>query len=75
MTRIIKQVGLKFYKKDRFLMKCIRCNTVLESIHQNDYKKCKCGKVAIDGGPFIGSRILGHSSDMIDLSTWVPNQS
>jgi hypothetical protein len=30
--------------------KCKLCNSVLESIHVNDYVTCKCGEISIGGG-------------------------
>lgn len=35
-------------KKNR--IKCLFCNDIIESKSVHDYKKCKCGKVATDGG-------------------------
>lgn len=31
--------------------KCKLCNDIIESFHRHDYVTCKCGKIAIDGGP------------------------
>lgn len=31
-------------------IKCVHCNEVIESLHVHDYRRCKCGTVAIDGG-------------------------
>ncbi len=29
---------------------CLKCNTVIESKTVHDFKWCKCGAVAVDGG-------------------------
>jgi hypothetical protein len=30
--------------------KCLRCGDEVESKHVHDYKSCKCGAMAVDGG-------------------------
>lgn len=40
---------LKQYIK-RNKIKCLSCGDIIESTHVHDYKRCKCGKVAVDGG-------------------------
>ena len=30
--------------------KCLLCGDIIESKHVHDYKTCKCGKIAVDGG-------------------------
>lgn len=34
----------------RNAIRCRRCNTVIESVHGHDFKRCECGAVAVDGG-------------------------
>lgn len=29
---------------------CLLCNDIIESTHRHDFKYCKCGNVAVDGG-------------------------
>ena len=36
-------------------IKCKKCRDVIESKNTNDYKKCSCGAVAVDGGKDYGS--------------------
>jgi hypothetical protein len=48
-------------------IKCLRCETVLESVHRHDFRWCKCGKVAVDGGKEYRRR-LGQPTDYIDIS-------
>ena len=31
-------------------IRCLHCNDVIESFDRHDFKRCKCGKVFIDGG-------------------------
>lgn len=31
-------------------IQCKHCGDIIESKSVHDYKKCKCGKVAVDGG-------------------------
>lgn len=48
-------------------IKCINCGDILESKSPNDFKRCSCGKVAIDGGHDYLKRI-GDDEDYIELS-------
>jgi len=31
-------------------VRCSMCNDVIESTHVHDFKWCKCGAIAVDGG-------------------------
>jgi hypothetical protein len=31
--------------------KCNLCDTIIESLHPQDYQLCKCGSIFVDGGP------------------------
>lgn len=31
-------------------VRCKHCGDVIESRHRHDFVRCKCGKVAVDGG-------------------------
>lgn len=31
-------------------VKCLLCDTEVESKHRHDFKSCKCGNIAADGG-------------------------
>ena len=31
-------------------IKCLVCEDEIESVHRHDFKWCKCGRVAVDGG-------------------------
>lgn len=57
------------YKKKIIInkIKCINCGDIIESKVPNDFKRCSCGKVAIDGGHDYLKRI-GNEDDYIELS-------
>ena len=48
-------------------IKCKKCGDVIESNSTNDYKKCFCGAVAVDGGKDYLKRI-GNEEDYDDIS-------
>lgn len=48
-------------------IKCKKCEDIIESKNTNDYKKCSCGAVAIDGGKDYLKRI-GNEKDYEELS-------
>ena len=48
-------------------IKCKKCRDVIESKNTNDYKKCACGAVAVDGGKDYLKRI-GSEEDYEELS-------
>ena len=31
-------------------IKCLKCNDIIESLSQHDFKYCKCNACSIDGG-------------------------
>ena len=40
--------GMKKLKRNA--IKCNFCGEIIESVHRHDFKFCKCGRVAVDGG-------------------------
>lgn len=48
-------------------IKCKKCGDIIESKSINDYKKCSCGTVAVDGGKDYLKRI-GNEEDYEDIS-------
>ena len=38
-------------------IKCKKCGDIIESKSTNDYKRCSCGDVAVDGGKDYLKRI------------------
>jgi len=54
-------------------IQCKKCNDIIESEHRHDFKWCKCGAVAVDGGKDYMRRVgnfedwVDKSEDMVDL--------
>lgn len=48
-------------------IKCKKCGDIIESKSKNDYKKCSCGAVAVDGGKDYLKRI-GNEENYEELS-------
>ena len=48
-------------------IKCKKCGDIIESKSTNDYKRCSCGAVAVDGGKDYLKRI-GSEVDYEELS-------
>ena len=48
-------------------IKCKKCGDIIESKSTNDYKKCSCGTVAVDGRKDYLKRI-GNEEDYEDIS-------
>ena len=50
----------------RNAIKCLQCNTVLESKHRHDYQTCYCSnRVFVDGG-YDYSRVSGKDFNLIE---------
>ena len=49
------------------IIKCKKCGDIIESKSTNDYKRCSCGAVAVDGGKDYLKRI-GNDEDYEELS-------
>lgn len=47
-------------------IKCKKCGEIIESTHRHDFKFCKCGAVAVDGGHDYLRRI-GKDEDYEEL--------
>lgn len=50
-------------------IRCKKCNEVIESTHRHDFKFCKCGSVAVDGG-LNYLRRCGNREDWEELSEY-----
>jgi len=48
-------------------VKCNVCNDIIESIHRHDFKWCKCGNIAVDGGKDYLRRV-GNVREYTELS-------
>ena len=51
----------------RNMIRCKKCGDVIESKTVHDFKRCKCGAVAVDGGKEYLRR-LGDPEDFEELS-------
>jgi len=52
-------------------LNCIQCNhckELISSDNRHDYKSCKCGKVAVDGGSWYLRRAFQKEGDYTELS-------
>lgn len=50
-------------------IQCKNCGDIIESINRHDFKYCKCGRVAVDGGHDYLRRCFKNSTDdYIELS-------
>ena len=47
--------------------KCKKCGDIIESKEVNDFKRCICGSIAVDGGLEYIKRV-GNKDDIIELS-------
>lgn len=55
----------------RNAIQCVNCRDIIESKHTHDFKWCKCGTVAVDGGLSYARRCFKNSpNDFIDLSEY-----
>lgn len=50
-------------------IRCRKCNDVIQSRYTHEYKRCKCGEVAVDGGLEYLRRI-GAREDWEELSEY-----
>ena len=51
-------------------IRCKKCGDVIESTHRHDFKCCKCGSVAVDGGKDYLRR-CGKRNDWEELSEYL----
>lgn len=49
-------------------IKCKKCGDIIESKSTNDYKRCSCGAVVVDGEKDYLKRV-GNEEDYVELST------
>lgn len=51
-------------------IKCNLCGDIIESKHVHDFKYCKCGRVAVDGGHEYCRRCFQDLTDYTELSEY-----
>lgn len=49
-------------------IQCNKCKDIIESKYTHDFKWCKCGAVAVDGGNSYWRRI-GNKEDWTELTS------
>ena len=49
-------------------IQCLHCKEIIESVHTHDFRFCKCGTVAVDGGKSYRKRMYNKDTDYIELS-------
>lgn len=54
-------------------IKCNKCNDIVVSTYRHDFKWCKCGAVAVDGGKDYLRRV-GHYKDYSDASEYYSDE-
>lgn len=47
---------------------CKLCGDIVESTHRHDFKFCKCGEIAVDGGKAYIKRSAKNLGNIIELS-------
>lgn len=61
----------ELYKKQKIVcnkIMCRRCGEIIESKTVHDYKTCKCGSCAVDGGHNYLRRCFTNRDDIIEMS-------
>jgi hypothetical protein len=67
----------KKYYRDRIISnkaQCRLCGDIIESKHGHDYRGCKCGEIAVDGGLNYLRRTAGDLHNIINLSEVVQEE-
>lgn len=49
-------------------IRCVKCGDVIESESVHDFKWCRCGAVAVDGGRAYLKRCFNEAEDYEELS-------
>ena len=52
-------------------IKCNHCGDVIESKHRHDFKRCSCGRVAVDGGHDYLRRLCQEEEDFEEISVYL----
>lgn len=53
---------------------CLSCNSEIESVHQHDFKYCRCGNLAVDGGDEYLRRVYKPGALWRDTSVTRPRE-
>lgn len=52
---------------------CKKCGDIIFSRSRHDYRTCKCGAIAVDGGMDYARRV-GHPDNFIERSLYLPGE-
>lgn len=52
-------------------IRCKSCGDIITSTHVHDFKMCKCGRVAVDGGHEYLRRCYTEEGDYEELSEYI----
>lgn len=56
----------------RNAIKCLQCNTILESKYRHDFQSCNCPNQAATDGGLLYQRVIANNFDLIEnLSEYV----
>jgi hypothetical protein len=47
-------------------IRCTKCDYFVRSRNRHDFRSCKCGSCAVDGGSYMGNR-SGNEGDYVDI--------
>ena len=55
----------KFFIGDIFIngAVCLKCGEFIRSKNRHDYRECKCGNLAVDGGSWYAKRMIKGGDD------------
>ena len=60
-----------FMKITKNCIKCNHCGDIIVSEYRHDFKYCKCGKVAVDGGnDYLRRSFINSKDDFTELSEY-----
>lgn len=67
---LIRGMDSKDMKKWRYqdAIECVHCEDIVFSVNRHDYRNCKCGKIAIDGGKDYTKISFQNKNDYILLT-------
>lgn len=52
-------------------IRCNHCGDVITSEHRHDFKSCRCGRVAVDGGTdYLRRGFIDSTDDYTELSEY-----
>lgn len=65
---MVEEINFNKRKILRNMIMCNKCHDVIESTHVHDFKLCKCGAIAVDGGKEYLRRLYDREVDCTEMS-------